>query len=151
MSAPPLTPTERAELAARPVTRAWRDYDDAALALRVDIARGPHAVMLADPATPEWTRTLYATYPPWAFYTDTDNGSMCRRIFGFMQIEGETCARAHCITAHLGWINKVVGGVPVTELRAIERWSDEHKAKLRLNNAPGVFLDPLGFTFCLQQ
>jgi len=101
-------------------------------------------------------REIYIKYPMWGFYVnkaeeDGDGISTCpRRSYGVCKYVDQTYG-LHMVTAHIGWINDVVGGVEVSSVERIERWDENSIGIINLSNNPGVFLDPIGFMVPLFQ
>lgn len=140
------TPEEIIEFAERPIDPARRvDFTDAQYAVRLAYAKRFCDWLMTTPgATPDWARPIYVAVPMWAFYSGEANGNGgIRRVFGVFRTDdgGE---HVHAVTAHIGWNNYIVGGVPVDEIKnnRIERVMVE---RVQMSPTPGLFIDPLGF------
>ena len=104
----------------------------------------------------EEARDVYIKYPMWRFYTSAaqeGSNTMVRRSYGV--ITGGKEPSLHMVSLRMFFVNHVVGGVPCSEVRALDDWTDEQKAfiKLACANQPDAvrraFLDPLGFVYFL--
>ncbi len=133
---------EQSELSVCPISTAYVDFTEAQLTVRLQIAKKIHArFMEMDSTMPSWAQEAYTQCPMWGFYTHvTHPGSSCMRVYGAMEDDG-----MHVESAHIWFTNDVIGGVPRDNLVRVDRWSASQKECLRLNNAPGWFLDPIAF------
>lgn len=108
----------------------------------------------SDPTMTEDVRKVYEEYPMWGFYVNGD-GSCPRRSYGvcFKKTEDsdENIPALHMITAHLFWINDVMGGVEVSSIRRVDAWSENNQSMIAMCGSPQMFLDPLGFFLPLSQ
>jgi len=143
-----LTSEEVAELKARPVSQAYRDYTEDQLVVRIGIAKKYCQYLLeADKAMEDRFRKIYEAYPMWGFYKTT---SLLERVCGVCIGEKDEW-RLHTATCHVFWTNRTVGGTPAKDVVRVERWTAEDKEFMLMNNAPGIFLDPLGFLIVLDE
>jgi hypothetical protein len=135
------------ELISRPIdSAAAYDYTEEQLNLRKRIGKRitkkiyEHAMQ----TKPELANE-YLTHPPYLFYT-CKNGIAKRRIYGICQYK-DGSKGAHAVTAMVMFNNDVVGGVPLSEMVPLEKWSDEHLSFLNsgLIKYKNAFIDPLGF------
>ena len=136
------TPEEHAEISARPISTDYVEFTEAQLVVRIRMAQRIHAfLMKIDSGMPEWARKGYAKCPMWGFYAYASSPeSSCLRVYGAMEMD-----RMHAESAHALITNNVIGGVPCKDMVRVDRWTDQQKESLRLNNAPGWFLDPIAF------
>lgn len=105
-----------------------------------------------DPTMTEEVRAVYEKYPMWGFYVD-ENGSCPRRSYGvgFIEKGSEEVEGLHMVTAHLFFINDVIGGVEASTVRRVDEWDEASRNIINMCNMPGMFLDPLGFLLPLSQ
>lgn len=84
----------------------------------------------------------YLTHPPYLFYSGR------KRLFGILETE-DGVMRAHTVKAMIMLNNQTVGGTPLSDLQASDRWSQEDYDFITsgLVPTPAVFTDPLGFMF----
>ena len=112
------TPEEKEELKERPVGSGFTDLTPAQFALRPHVAQGLTAAMISDPELPAFARATCAAAPPWGFYVsgeDLPEGSdrLRRRVYGALTAADSDALQVHAASARIGWVNLVVGGVPV--------------------------------------
>jgi hypothetical protein len=146
-----LTEEEQAELKQHPVPTTPRDAAHLSLRQRIAVKIDRKMMELDTTLTPEF-RAAYDLYPRYKFYSQRDNPLTCRRAFGVMIYEDKSIG-LHMVTRMLGWCNRVVGGVPASEVVAQDSWTDEQHDSIVLKSmgdaeAAAVFLDPLGWV-CL--
>ena len=104
-------------------------------------------LMQMDIEMPPWAREAYKECPMWGFYAYANRPeASCLRVYGAMDSD-----EMHAESAHLLFTNNVIGGVPRADLVRVDRWTDTQKTLLRLNNAPGWFLDPIAFMCWLNE
>ena len=142
-----LSDADRAEVDANPpgecVIR-----DAAHFQFRLAIAKRVQEVFLGmDDTLSAECRAIYEQYPLWAFYED-GQGGLPRRAFGVFVQEsesGEKTQSLHMITAHIGWVNKVIGGVECSRVVRVEQWSERARWLISHCKESATFLDPLGY------
>ena len=142
-----LTAAEEEELDQRPISTKLTVFTDDQFALRLSIAKKINQSVIDDPTTPNFARDAYRRCPVWAFYSQKEDGSGARRVYGASLLEDESVSMA-VSTAMLGWNNDVVGGVPLEEMEGliIDGYSPDTVTVLNsVNPTPGIYLDPLGF------
>ena len=88
-------------------------------------------------------------YPPWGFYTYKSyrNGyknNFPIRHYGVFEYEDGSLGLHGC-SAHEGWTNEVVGGIPEGQIERVEWWTSEQLEIIKKNNTPRAFLEPMGF------
>jgi hypothetical protein len=77
-------------------------------------------------------------YPPCGFYKTTNN--IIKRVFNtFSEIEMST------VSCLIMCTNITMDGTNVDELIKIDNWNDDDIGRIRLNDNPGIFIDPLGY------
>lgn len=110
-----------------------------------------------DPTMSDEVRDVYTKYPMWGFYVNED-GLCPRRSYGVCFYppsdttdESAKIPALHMVTAHIFFINDVVGGVEASTVRRIDAWSESNLNLINLCSSPGIFLDPLGFWLPLSQ
>jgi len=105
-----------------------------------------------DPTMDDEIRAVYEKYPMWGFYVNQD-GSCPRRAYGvcFIEKDGQKVEALHMVTAHICFINDVIGGVEASEVRRIDSWSDTNLSIFSMCPNPGIFMDPIGFILPLSQ
>lgn len=146
-----LTPAEYLEYTDNPPRLDVRHLTDEQFATRLAIAKKLCRFFLnEDHDLTDDTRAIYESHPMWGFYVNKCGARCPRRAYGVC-IDAERRPRLHACTAHIGWTNDVVGGVPTDDVRMVDRWDDEAMSLIQLCNAPGVFVDPLGFLLPLEQ
>jgi hypothetical protein len=89
---------------------------------------------------PEKVKEAFERCPPYKFYV-TSSGSIIR-VYGI--IEGEEI-RYHIVSAHIGFVNDVIGGMEGKDLIEVENWKDEHIFRIGICGCPSVFFDPCGW------
>jgi hypothetical protein len=128
----------------------WRGFTEAQLAMRMSIGKKFAAFTLQyDDSMTEQDRRGYERAPLWGFYLPRgDDAWLPRRVYGQITVTGDDSqARAHVVSGHPMWINRVLGGVPLNELVRVDRWPERTLQMLREGLIPnaGWFEDPLGF------
>ena len=148
-----LTETEKLELIERPISGKYMDFTESQLKIRIDIAKKYCDLFLHEDVTlEEKYKEIYQKYPMWGFYKSED-GSSIHRIYGVCLYDDEPDKTwgAHTATCLTMFTNLTLGGRPVAELKQVDQWSDNDKARIQFNNCPGIFCDPLGFLIVLRQ
>ena len=131
----------------------FTELTPAQFALRLHVAQGLTAAMISDPELPEFARATYAAAPPWGFYVSIIEHPeatvrLRRRVYGALTADDSDALHVHAASARIGWVNLVVGGVPVAQLTRIDAWNAadlvwfEHLPP----SMRSAFIDPLGFT-----
>jgi len=140
-----LTPEEATELAERPVAGTRLDFTPAQLKVRRDIGRKIWEAIPMETTNPMVLAT-YAATPPWKFYVEEiPPGRGLRRVYGALELEGDTHPRAHCVTFRFWEVFDLLDGVLCSDLTAVEEWTKEDKEKFLVGEHGGVYLDPLGY------
>ena len=108
---------------------------------------------------PPAIQKAHRDYPMYKFYTSKESPTICLRVWGFGEKDDGSIA-AFASTAHLGWINQVIGGVPLDDLVAHDAWPADRKAfietALRFHesdpeSALNAFLRPEGFILLVDE
>ncbi len=108
---------------------------------------------------PPAIQKAYRDYPEYKFYTSKEFPKTCRRICGFGEREDGSIVAIAC-TAHFGWINQVIGGVPLEDLVAHDEWPADRKAFIETalqfcrhdsETALNAFLRPEGFALLVDE
>ncbi len=86
---------------------------------------------------------LYETHPMYKFYQDRET-EQPYRIFGVLRQSGGKVG-FHAVSAHIGWINRLVGGVLAEDIELIEAWDKKQLALIALCGSPRIFLEPAGW------
>lgn len=124
-------------------------FTDEQLAMRKTIGAKVQDYLLSiEPKPSPEIVAIYNKRPMWKFYVNADNRgpTLPRRVYGVaVTPPPEREERAHAVTAHFGYVNDVVGGVPIEELKEVESWDHESLAVIDCTPHPELFLDPLGF------
>jgi len=143
-----LTEEEKEELRKNPPSLDFELVSEEQFLLRLSIAKKMCAFFNDTSVPPEY-RAIYEKYPMWAFYESTDSeATLPRRVYGAIlqtDEDGSKTEAVHAATAHLLWVNYVVGGVPVTKLKRVDRWNENSEMMIKMSGAKGMFCDPLGF------
>lgn len=144
-----LSPEQRKELADRPFGTQFTDFTESQLNMRIEIGKIFWNLMSEmDSSLTEEMKAIYEKYPLWAFYTDEDE-VVIKRSFGVGVYEnGHPCL--HTMTCMIMFTNETVGGTPVENVIRTDRWNADQLDRIKLNNAPGMFCDPLGFLVALR-
>jgi hypothetical protein len=161
-----LTIEEKAELSARPVRNEYTAFTEDQLRMRIQIAQKQHKWLLnADQSMSPEFREIYMTRPMWKFYINAGKTvikrvyGVCKRMNGTLAMRTVACFigmtndknhRGGSLNRLPTPYNDTLGGVPVDETVAIDRWEPEHLAYIQLNDAPGMFADPLGFLLAVK-
>lgn len=120
--------------------------------------------MMTDIGDDEGLKETYRNYPPYCFFGDKNAPASVRRIYGVCYGEKATATtknaepeaekeeaepqkefRLHACSAMLGWVNDVVGGVPVEDAVILEEWSEEQLEKISFCPAASFYYDPCGW------
>ncbi len=86
---------------------------------------------------------LYKTHPMYKFYQDRKT-EQPYRIFGVLRRLGGKLG-VHAVSAHIGWINDIVGGVLAEDIELVEAWNEDQLALIELCGSPRIFLEPAGW------
>ncbi len=147
------TPEDVLELKERPVRHKWTDFTENQLALRVAIGeKWCRRLLDMDTSCSAEMARGYEEYPMWGFYVV--NG-LPKRVYGMcVSVDSKTKEKeylAHTASAMLMFVNLTVGGTPLAKLERVERWTPTQLQRIRLTNAPGYFVDPLGFVLLIEE
>lgn len=137
---------EKNELHVRPIGTSF--FTEEQILVRQAIAKKIcHHFMEVDTSLTLESREVYNKVPMWKFYMA---GNVMKRVYGvcLCQVSNDKNEyRAHTVTAMSGFLNKTVGGTPISELVVLETWPEEQLIILKSGFIPDafIFLDPLGF------
>jgi hypothetical protein len=93
---------------------------------------------------PQAVQDAFKAIPFEGFYTDKETKTSVYRIYGVAEMEDGSITY-HACSAHIGWTNDVIGGISADAILQVDKWSDVHLKKIRMNNAPQYFLLPSGW------
>lgn len=116
------------------------------LQLKIRQVIGKNMFLAIIKSFPIETQETYIKYPPWKFYCDDKKRPL--RSFGVNNYTHDK--RLHTITLNKkGKTYFTIGGTELHKIKEVDRWDDD-QIKLILNNKKsGMFLDPLGYQFCI--
>ena len=86
---------------------------------------------------------LYETHPMYKFYQNRKT-KQPYRIFGVLRRSSEKLG-FHAVSAHIGWINGIVGGVLAEDIELVEAWNENQLALIESCGSPRIFLEPAGW------
>jgi hypothetical protein len=150
-----LSEEEKEELRKNPPALDFQPATEEQFLFRLSIAKKMCAFFnQVDASMTAEYRAIYEKYPMWAFYESTDpEATLPRRVYGAMvrvEDDGSIAEAVHAATAHIAWVNYVLGGVLVTQLKRVDRWSENSTMMINMSGAKGMFCDPLGFIIAVE-
>ena len=74
------------------------------------------------------------------FYTDSETSERIIRLYGVL----DDGIHYGGVSGHIGWTNDVIG-IHHDDLKKLDKWEPQHLEKIRLTNAPELFLIPDGW------
>lgn len=91
-------------------------------------------------------RSVYYDYPMTGFYQYKSKVTYPIRIFGVMKYADGSLG-VHAVTAHLGWCNIVIDGLPVSDIERVDAWSEGHMQFINTltEHQRLLFLNPNGW------
>lgn len=93
---------------------------------------------------PKPVQEAFKAMPFHHFYTDKETQTAVYRLYGVVELKDGSVGY-HAVSAHLGWSNDVIGGIPAKGLLKVDEWSEDHLRKIRMTNCPGAYLIPSGW------